>query len=55
MFSNLFSIILSNIEKYFSGIHFLEIHFFQNSLSKKNIFQQTEINFINCLKSSFLN
>jgi hypothetical protein len=33
VFSNLFSIILPNIEKYFFKIHFLEIHF-----SKRNYF-----------------
>ena len=35
MFSSLFSITLSNIEKYFLGIDFLEIHFPQNLFSKK--------------------
>jgi hypothetical protein len=37
VFSNLFSITLPNIEKYFPGIHFPEIHFSRNSLSKKKL------------------
>jgi hypothetical protein len=37
VFSNLFSITLPNIEKYFSEIHFPGIHFPWNSLSKKKL------------------
>jgi hypothetical protein len=37
MFSNLLSITLPNIGKYFSGIHFTGIYFLRNSLSKKKL------------------